>query len=141
MDQRSSRDGSAIEELGYYDPNSKDETINLERVEYWQSCGALASETVDAIIKRAKGGIKLADKVRVSKPSRKAVAKAKAAVAAEAKAAADAKAAAEAKVAAEAKAAADAKAAAEAEAKAAAEAKVAAEAEVAAPAPESENNA
>ena len=30
MDQRSSRDGRAIEELGYYNPRTKEEKINLD---------------------------------------------------------------------------------------------------------------
>ena len=33
MDKRSSRDGKAIEELGFYDPRSKEEHVNLERVD------------------------------------------------------------------------------------------------------------
>ena len=40
MDQRSSRDGKAIEELGFYNPRSKEEKINLERADYWMSVGA-----------------------------------------------------------------------------------------------------
>ena len=40
MDKRSSRDGKAIEELGFYDPRSKEEQINLERADYWKSVGA-----------------------------------------------------------------------------------------------------
>ena len=32
MDQRSSRDGKAIEELGFYNPRSKEEKINIERL-------------------------------------------------------------------------------------------------------------
>ena len=53
MDQRSSRDGRAIEELGYYDPIRKQEKINLERAEYWVGVGAQVSETVADIIDRA----------------------------------------------------------------------------------------
>lgn len=49
MDQRSSRDGKAIEELGFYNPRSKEEKINIERVDYWKGVGASFSETVEAI--------------------------------------------------------------------------------------------
>jgi small subunit ribosomal protein S16 len=90
MDNRSARDGKAIEEIGFYDPRHKDENLNLERAEYWLASGAQPSETVAAIIKRAKDGVKLSDKQKPVKPSKKAVAKAKAEEEAKAKAAAEA---------------------------------------------------
>ena len=55
-DSHSPRDGRFIETIGYYDPRHEDEKINLERVDYWMSVGAQPSETVQAIIKRAKNG-------------------------------------------------------------------------------------
>ncbi len=114
MDSRSSRDGRAIEELGFYDPRRKEEKINMERFSYWKGVGAEISDTVAAVAVRAEKGILLKDRVKAVKPSKKAVAKA----AAEAKAKADAAVAAEA----EAKAAAEAAAAAAAEATEATEA-------------------
>ncbi|MBE6359307.1 MAG: 30S ribosomal protein S16 [Lentisphaerae bacterium] len=108
MDQRSSRDGKAIEEVGFYNPRSKEEKINLERIAYWAGVGAEMSDTVKDIVERAKGGIVLKDRVRPANVSKKA--KAKAAAEAEAKAAAEA----EAKAAAEAAAAEAAEASAEA---------------------------
>ena len=108
MDKRSSRDGKAIEELGFYDPRSKEEKVNLERVDYWKSVGASFSETVEDIIERVRSGKSLLDRER--KPSMSKKAKAKAAAEAEAKAAAEA----EAKAAAEAAAAEAAEAATEA---------------------------
>lgn len=110
MDKRSQRDGRSIEEIGFYNPNSKVETIDLERFAYWVKNGAIPSETVNDIVYRAQNGIKLADKVRKPAVSKKAKAKAEA----EAKAKAEAEAAAKAE--------AEAKAAEEAAAKAAAEA-------------------
>ena len=115
MDQRSSRDGKAIEELGYYDPISKQESVNVERADYWKSVGAQFTETVTDIVERVRAGKSLKDRER--KPAMSKKAKAKAAAEAEAKA----------------KAAEEAKAAAEAAAKAAEEAKTA---EAAAPAAE-----
>lgn len=53
-DSRSPRDGRFIEIIGYYDPRHNDEKIDLERADYWVSKGAQPSETVNAIIKRAK---------------------------------------------------------------------------------------
>ncbi|MCK4981943.1 MAG: 30S ribosomal protein S16 [Victivallaceae bacterium] len=86
MDRKSARNGRAIEELGFYDPRHKDEKCNLERAEYWLSVGAQPSDTVKAIVKRAKDGVKLSDKVKPGKPSKKAVAKLEAAEAAKAEA-------------------------------------------------------
>ena len=94
MDQRSSRDGKAIEELGFYDPRRKDEKINVERAEYWKGVGAEFSETVEAIVKRAKEGRSLKDIVRKPSLSKKAKAKIEAEAAAKAEAEAAAKAAA-----------------------------------------------
>ena len=94
MDQRSSRDGKAIEELGYYDPRKKEEKINLERLAYWKGVGAIISETVGDIAERAEKGIVLKDRVRPVKPSEKAQEKAKAEAEAKAKAAEEAAAAA-----------------------------------------------
>jgi small subunit ribosomal protein S16 len=79
MDRKSTRDGRAVEELGFYNPRQKDEKCDLERAQYWISVGAQPSDTVKAIIKRAEDGIKLSDKVKKAKPSKKALAKLEAA--------------------------------------------------------------
>ena len=94
MDQRSSRDGKAIEELGYYDPCRKVDDINLERAEYWKGVGAVISETVQDIIDRKRNGVVLKDRVRKPSMSKKAAAKAAAEAEAKAKAAEEAAAAA-----------------------------------------------
>ena len=78
MDQRSSRDGKAIEELGYYDPCRKVEDINLERADYWKGVGAVISETVQDIIDRKRNGIVLKDRVRKPSVSKKVAARIKA---------------------------------------------------------------
>jgi small subunit ribosomal protein S16 len=96
MDQRSSRDGKAIEELGFYDPRKKEEKINVERAAYWKSVGAEFSETVDAILNRAKDGRNLKDIVKKPSLSKKAKAKIEAEAAAKAAAKAEAEAAAKA---------------------------------------------
>ncbi|MCD6365113.1 MAG: 30S ribosomal protein S16 [Planctomycetes bacterium] len=58
MDGRSPRDGRVIEELGWYDPNSKDPdkqlSLKMERIEYWLSVGAQPSDTVRQLIERQK---------------------------------------------------------------------------------------
>ena len=52
------RDGKPVEDLGWYDPVSADDTrrylLNLERAEYWLAQGAQPSETVRSLIKRAR---------------------------------------------------------------------------------------
>jgi small subunit ribosomal protein S16 len=55
-DSRSPRDGRFIENIGFYDPRHKNEKIDLARVDYWLPRGAQPSETVSAIIKRARAG-------------------------------------------------------------------------------------
>ena len=53
---RSRRDGAAVENLGTYRPGDKGSpiNINLERVEYWLSKGALPTNTMHAMIKKAR---------------------------------------------------------------------------------------
>jgi len=105
LDGRNRRDGAFIEKLGYYDPCTDPEVVelNLDRVKAWTDLGAQVSPRVASIIKLAQ----IDPEVRAKQ-------------AADKKAAAEAAAAA--KVAAEKKAAAEAKAKEEAEAKAAEEA-------------------
>lgn len=54
-DKRRSRDGRFIERLGYYNPiaSGKDISIelNLERVNYWITNGAQASDRVKSLLK------------------------------------------------------------------------------------------
>ncbi len=58
MDARTPRDGRAIEELGHYDPMSRNpETqtvLNADRIRYWLSVGAQPSDKVAAILRRHK---------------------------------------------------------------------------------------
>jgi small subunit ribosomal protein S16 len=58
MDQRSPRNGKAIEELGHYDPMVKNKAervkLNLERVDYWVSVGAQPSDKVAVLIKKVR---------------------------------------------------------------------------------------
>lgn len=59
MDSRSPRDGRVIEELGWYDPNAKEQdqqaTLKRERIEYWLGVGAQPSETVRDMLKKKLG--------------------------------------------------------------------------------------
>jgi small subunit ribosomal protein S16 len=56
-DQRSPRGGRFLENIGTFDPAKKTEdaplTVNAERLAYWRSNGAVPSETVERLLKRA----------------------------------------------------------------------------------------
>lgn len=58
IDSRRPRDGRPIEELGHYDPMSRNpETqtvLDVSRIRYWLSVGAQPSDKVQAILKRFK---------------------------------------------------------------------------------------
>jgi small subunit ribosomal protein S16 len=52
VDNRKRRDGMPIEEIGYYNPSSKELKINKEAVEKWTKTGAQLSEIVGSLLKR-----------------------------------------------------------------------------------------
>jgi len=54
-DSRSPRDGRFIEEIGSYVPTKRENkyTIKLDRANYWLGVGALPTETVASMIKKA----------------------------------------------------------------------------------------
>lgn len=55
-DSRSPRDGRIVEKIGTYNPMTDPATINLdkEKVEYWIKNGAKPTDTVKALIEKAK---------------------------------------------------------------------------------------
>ncbi len=59
IDARRPRDGRPIEELGHYDPMSRNpETqtvLDVSRIRYWLSVGAQPSEKVQAILRQVQG--------------------------------------------------------------------------------------
>jgi small subunit ribosomal protein S16 len=56
IDSRSPRDGRVIEQLGYYDPRSKDQSkqfvAKLDRCKHWLDVGAIPSGTVSSLLKK-----------------------------------------------------------------------------------------
>lgn len=55
MDNRSSRDGKTIEELGYYHPieaEDKQIVVNTEKVKTWLEKGATVTDTVRSILNK-----------------------------------------------------------------------------------------
>jgi small subunit ribosomal protein S16 len=53
---RSRRDGDAVEMIGTYAPRVKGQQINLDlaRVDYWLGKGAKPTDTLNAMIKKAR---------------------------------------------------------------------------------------
>jgi len=56
IESKKARDGEYIENVGYYDPRSKNLRINRDRVEYWIAKGAQPTNTVAKLIAKEKGG-------------------------------------------------------------------------------------
>ena len=54
-DSRARRDGRSIEELGLYNPRTEPPTVDLndDRVKHWLSVGAVPSETVRSLLRKA----------------------------------------------------------------------------------------
>jgi len=55
-DERSPRDGRLIEQVGTYDPRQDPPVVNFDmaRLDHWLACGAVPSETVGQLIKKAR---------------------------------------------------------------------------------------
>jgi small subunit ribosomal protein S16 len=53
VDSRCRRDGKPLEELGYYNPQSKDLKLDQEAVDRWMKVGAQPSDTVASLLRKA----------------------------------------------------------------------------------------
>ncbi len=55
-DQRYATGGRFLEILGWYNPRKtgRNFELNLDRVGYWQGCGASVSDTVRSFLRKAK---------------------------------------------------------------------------------------
>mmetsp|Transcript_14570 Transcript_14570/g.41513 ORF Transcript_14570/g.41513 Transcript_14570/m.41513 type:complete len:113 (+) Transcript_14570:496-834(+) len=53
IDSRKRRDGIPLEYLGWYDPMKKEANLNAPAIRKWLSVGALPSETVAGLLKKA----------------------------------------------------------------------------------------
>ncbi|HEX4594272.1 MAG TPA: 30S ribosomal protein S16 [Bryobacteraceae bacterium] len=53
IDKERARDSRAVEVVGFYNPVSQPQVVNLkhERIEYWMKSGAQPSETVTRLLK------------------------------------------------------------------------------------------
>ena len=79
-DKRSPRDGKFIEIVGTYDPKKPgmNSTLKLDRIEYWISKGAQASDTVRSLIKKNKNPEAAAKKAAAAEAKKAAAKPAKA---------------------------------------------------------------
>lgn len=80
IDSRRSRDGRALEILGYYDPLTEPATVQLdaERVTAWIDKGAKPSDTVVKLMRQAGIGGEAAAPKPAAKPPSKPASKARA---------------------------------------------------------------
>lgn len=80
IDSRSKREGAPIEELGYYNPKSKEMKLNVERAKARLAQGAQASDTVMYLINNANedGSLnyKKSEKTKLSKKAQAKLAQA-----------------------------------------------------------------
>jgi small subunit ribosomal protein S16 len=74
IDKRRSRDGRALEILGFYDPLTEPATVNLntERIQAWIGNGAQPSDTVAKLMRQAAGGGKPAEAEKPKRATRAA---------------------------------------------------------------------
>jgi len=54
MENTSRRDGRAIEELGYYDPLTKNYKFDIDKIKKWLSYGVQPTEIVSSLLKKAE---------------------------------------------------------------------------------------
>jgi small subunit ribosomal protein S16 len=77
-DSRTARDSSFVEVLGFYNPRTKPETLELkrDRLEHWVKAGAVASDTVRTLVARMPPAPPAAEAAAVADVSAGALAKA-----------------------------------------------------------------
>jgi small subunit ribosomal protein S16 len=54
FDERTARDGRVLEEIGFWNPISKETKLNAARLEYWVKNGAKMSDTVARLAKKTR---------------------------------------------------------------------------------------
>jgi small subunit ribosomal protein S16 len=76
IESRNPRDGKYLEQLGWYNPRSKELQIDDEGIKRWQEKGAILSDTVKSLLKRWEKGetaspVKKETKKKSAKKSKK----------------------------------------------------------------------
>jgi len=71
-DSRKSRDGSYIEQIGYYDPTKEPAVVKIDNAlaEKWLSQGAQPSDTVRTLLKKAGVSVAAAPQRIAAKPKK-----------------------------------------------------------------------
>ena len=54
MENSARRDGRPVEEVGYYNPISKESNFEIEKIQKWLSYGAKPTEVVSSLLKKAE---------------------------------------------------------------------------------------
>lgn len=54
MENTFRRDGRPIDEVGYYNPITKQYKFDAEKIKKWLSCGVKPTETVSSLLKKAE---------------------------------------------------------------------------------------
>jgi small subunit ribosomal protein S16 len=54
MENTSRRDGKPIEEVGYYNPLTKNSKFDVEKIKKWLSYGVQPTKTVSSLLKKAE---------------------------------------------------------------------------------------
>jgi small subunit ribosomal protein S16 len=54
MENKTRRDGKPIEEVGYYNPITKQSKFELEKIQNWLKCGVKPTPTVFYLLKKAE---------------------------------------------------------------------------------------
>lgn len=54
IEQSSRRDGRPVDQVGYYNPLTKESNFQVEKIQKWLSYGVKPSETVYQLLKKAK---------------------------------------------------------------------------------------
>ena len=54
MENTFRRDGRPIEEVGYYNPISKESSFEVEKIQKWLNCGVQPTKIVSSLLKKAE---------------------------------------------------------------------------------------
>ena len=54
MENTTRRDGRPVEEVGYYNPISKESHFEIEKIQKWLNYGAKPTEVVSSLLKKAE---------------------------------------------------------------------------------------
>jgi small subunit ribosomal protein S16 len=67
IESRNPRDGKYLEQLGWYNPHSKELKIDEEGIKRWQDKGAILTDAVKALLKRTDEGVNASKSAKATK--------------------------------------------------------------------------